>query len=75
MVLADPEHVEADLLGELDLLEQVAHPARRVLLVQLRKGVDADLHDAKLAARATEIGAVGPLTPQWSLAGTPPTRE
>ena len=26
MVLADPEDVEADLVGELDLLDQVAHP-------------------------------------------------
>ena len=26
VVLADAEHVEADLVGQLDLLQQVAHP-------------------------------------------------
>jgi hypothetical protein len=75
VVLADPEDVEADLLGERDLLEQVAHAPGRVLVVQLREGVDADLHQAKVARRDGQgkQGAVGPLTPQWSLAGTPPT--
>ena len=44
MVLADPEDVEADLLGELDLLEQLAHADGAALVVQLREGVDAQLH-------------------------------
>jgi hypothetical protein len=30
VVLAEPEHVEPDLVGELDLLEQVPQPLRRV---------------------------------------------
>jgi hypothetical protein len=51
VVLADPEDVEADLLGEIDLFEQVAHPAYAVLLVQLRERVDAQLHRGKLPAR------------------------
>ena len=29
VVLADAEHVEPDLVGELDLLDQVAQPLRR----------------------------------------------
>ena len=29
VVLADPEHVEPDLIGELDLLEQVPQPLAR----------------------------------------------
>jgi hypothetical protein len=50
VMLADPEDVEANLLRESDFLEQVAHTPGSVLLVQLREGVDADLHQAKLAA-------------------------
>ena len=30
MMLADAEHLEADLVGELDLLDQVAQPLRRI---------------------------------------------
>ncbi len=73
-MLPDPEDVEADLLRERDLLEQVAHAARRVLVVQLRKGVDTELHRTTVAVEGyLKNGSVGPLTPQWSLAGTPPT--
>ena len=51
MVLADAEHLEADLIGELDLFHQIAEPlrrrqrpaGRRVRRV-LDKRVDADLH-------------------------------
>jgi hypothetical protein len=50
MMLADPEDVEADLFGELDFLEQVAHAPGSVLVVQFRKGVDPDLHQLTLAA-------------------------
>ena len=50
MVFADPEHLQADLVRQLDLLDQVAQPpgcgdgaaARRVGR-KLREGVDADL--------------------------------
>src|SRR2546430_1934478 len=49
VVLADPEDVQPDLLGELDLLQEVAHPRGRILVVQLRKRVDADLHRVTLA--------------------------
>ena len=51
MVLADAEDVEPDLVGELDLLEQVAQTLLWADLVrgQLREGVDAELHAAKVA--------------------------
>jgi hypothetical protein len=49
VVLADAEGVEADLVGALDLGDEIAQPLRRVLgLAVLREGggeaVDADLH-------------------------------
>ncbi len=51
MVLADAEDVEPDLLGELDLLQQVAHTlvrpdrlARLGIDTQFRERVDAELH-------------------------------
>jgi len=51
VVLADAEHVEADLVGELDLLEQVAQPLRRRdrpagcrVGRHFREGVDAQFH-------------------------------
>ena len=34
VVLADAEDVEADLVGQLDLLEQVAQPLARALIVR-----------------------------------------
>ena len=54
MMLADTEHVEADLVGELCFLQEVAHPllgadhvpVQRVFL-QFREGVDPDLHGDK----------------------------
>ena len=46
VVLADAEHVEPDLVGQLDLLEQVLHPLldgeRRI--GQLTERVDAEFH-------------------------------
>jgi hypothetical protein len=51
MVLADAEDVEPDLLGERDLLEQVAHPLYRAdrlaclwIGAQLCERIDAQLH-------------------------------
>ena len=51
VVLADAEHVEPDLVGELDLLDQVAQPLLRAdhvpverVLLKLRERVDPDLH-------------------------------
>jgi hypothetical protein len=49
MVLTDAEHIEPDLLGQVDLLEELAHPASCVRRAaapggQLGEGVEADLH-------------------------------
>jgi hypothetical protein len=51
VVLADAEHVEPHLVGELDLLQQVAHAlgarhgaAGGGVGRGLREGVDPDLH-------------------------------
>ena len=38
VMLADAEHLEADLIGQLDLLHQVAEPLRRGLSVCLVAG-------------------------------------
>ena len=46
-MLADAEHIEADLVGQLDLLEQILDPlgiARRAALRGGHKTVYADLH-------------------------------
>ena len=55
VVLADAEDVEPDLVGELDLLDQVAQPlggaddpARHRVGRQLREGVDAELETISL---------------------------
>ena len=52
VMLADAEDVEPDLVGQLDLLDQVAQPLLGADHVpgprvgrQLREGVDPDLHD------------------------------
>jgi hypothetical protein len=54
MVLAEAEHVQADLVGELDLLDQVAQallgadrPARVWVGGQLGEGVDAKFHEGR----------------------------
>jgi len=44
MMLADAEHVQADLVGELDLLDQVAQALGRVAAGGFAECVDADLH-------------------------------
>jgi hypothetical protein len=51
VMLADAEHFEADLIGELDLVHQIAEPLRRRQRLSggrvrrvLDKRVDADLH-------------------------------
>jgi hypothetical protein len=51
VVLADADDVEADLVGELDLLQQVAQALaradatrRRMVGREVSEGVDADLH-------------------------------
>jgi hypothetical protein len=72
VVLADAEDVEADLLGELGFLQQLPQALLGPAFPCLRKRVDADLDGVNLVAgRRT----VGPLTPQWSLAGTPPAHH
>ena len=55
VVLADSEDVQPDLIGVLDLLDQVAQPIRRRDLaagvgVRGREAVDADLHHAATAS-------------------------
>ena len=51
VVLADAEDVEPDLVGQLDLLEQVAQPllgvGRPCRAGSLREGVDADLQSRR----------------------------
>src|SRR2546430_1756869 len=55
MVLADGEDVEADLLGEIDLFQQVLHALLRAdhragdrIGLQLRERVEAEFHDRVL---------------------------
>ena len=52
VVLADAEHFEADLIGKLDLLDQIAQPLRRAqdpagggIGRVFDEGVDAYFHD------------------------------
>ena len=51
MVLSDPENVEPHLVGELDLLHEVAETLLRVDLTvaRVREREDADLHGRVLA--------------------------
>ena len=52
VVLADAEDVEADLIGQLDLLEEVAQPPCRVDLgADVGKGVEAKFHLGFLSGR------------------------
>ena len=58
VVLADAEHVEPDLVGELDLLDEVAEALRRSQRLardrvgrELRERVDAELHPRMLSPR------------------------
>jgi hypothetical protein len=47
VVLAEPEHVEANLVGQLDLLQQFLNASRVARRTRVRCGhktVDADLH-------------------------------
>jgi hypothetical protein len=45
VVLADGEHVQPDLVGQLRLLDEVAHALGRVrAAAQVRERADADLH-------------------------------
>ena len=61
-MLADTEDVEADLVGELCFLEEVAHPllgadhvpVQRVFL-QFREGVDPDLHGVDNTVRGRDV--------------------
>ena len=53
MVLPDAEHVETDLLGELDLLHEIVQPLLRadLAVARVREREDADLHPHVLAVR------------------------
>ena len=54
VVLADAEDVEPDLVGQLDLLDQVPQPLLRAdFRRQLREGVDPEFHRAMVAAACT----------------------
>jgi hypothetical protein len=64
VVLADPEHVEAHLVGERDLLDDLAQPLRRPHAVGVQadvgEGVHPDLHAATVrrgTGRHRVIGA------------------
>ena len=66
MVLADPEDVEPDLLGELDLLQEVAQPLRLAcgeaagrVRRDVGERVEADLHGEILPGRGAARYAVG----------------
>jgi xanthine/uracil permease len=50
-MLADAEHVQPDLVGQLDLLEQIGQPLVRCDVVgrQLRERVDPQLHASSVA--------------------------
>ena len=45
VMLAEAEHVEADLVGKLDLLDQVAQPLMRA---DVRRGLRSGLTSAKV---------------------------
>ena len=50
VVLADREHVEAELVGELRLLEQLAHPLLRTdVRTDVGEGGKPEVHDRELS--------------------------
>jgi hypothetical protein len=57
VMLADAEDVEPDLVGQLDLLQQVADAVPRRAGGQLAERVDADLHHAATGVRSTRSAA------------------
>jgi hypothetical protein len=66
VMLADAEHVEPDLVGQLDLLQQVAHALARRARRQLPERVDPELHRASTIAasalrRAVSLDCSAPL--------------
>ena len=73
LVAHEVDHVAADLL-----LEQIARPPVPLLQLRVQRSlVERSDHTGMFcvepAGSLGRVGAVGPLTPQWSLAGTPPT--
>ena len=65
-MLADAEHLEADLVGQFDLFDQIAQPlrrrehaARRRVRRVLDEGVDADFHVLSLVRVAETLVCVG----------------
>ena len=72
VVLADPVDVEADLIGQLDLIEQVSKPladvdlaSRRRIEARLGERVESDFHAVNLEGR----GALAKERPPRSSAG------
>src|SRR5215212_10213656 len=60
MVLADAEDIEADLVGKLDLLEEVAQPPCRVGLgPYVGEGVEAKFHRRFLSGRVRRTRTFG----------------
>jgi len=48
MVLPDREDVKAELIGELDLLDQLAHPLLRTdARAEIGEGCDSEFHEPK----------------------------
>src|SRR5438034_3440141 len=60
-MLADPEDVEPNLVGELDLLDQVAQPLRRAhgARGQFGEGIDAKFHVALNLTEGEDVGYPG----------------
>ncbi len=61
-MLADAEHLEADLIGQLDLLHQVAQPLRRARDLPggrvrrvLDEGIDANFHGGPFERRSLAL--------------------
>ena len=75
MVLAEPEHVEPELVGKLDLLHQLQHALPRTdARGEIGEGGDSEFHTsilAKMLARASKCAMRGPP----AIAGPSPGEE
>ena len=58
VVLTDAEDVEPDLLGELDLLEQLRHAPLRACCPELGERVDAQFHDDAVSPKRVLPGGL-----------------
>jgi hypothetical protein len=69
MVLADREHIQAELIGELGLLEQVAHPLLGAeARGEIGEGGKSKFHtneDSTIVVRTTIVTNEGPGQSAW----------